>query len=175
MQLAAKSLGEHTSLAPKNVQQIVYGARILRGFRSTGAGDDDGGTTSTANLAGQFCRVVGSAAVAGSDNWEHLVELNSDEESIPLAELTRLQPDAIRLPVRSASDHVTSFSVAATNYWRAGYQGGVRVTVVGVQSKPELNGERVEVLSWDDSTGRYVVQVAGAQAPMALRPRNCQV
>ena len=51
----------------------------------------------------------------------------------------------------------------------------MRVTVLGVQSKPQLNGERVEVLNWDDSTGRYVVQVAGAQAPMALRPRNCQV
>lgn len=66
-------------------------------------------------------------------------------------------------------------ALASTNYLRAGCQGGVRVTVVGVQSKPQLNGERVEVLNWDDSTGRYVVQVAGAQAPMALRPRNCQV
>ena len=99
VQLAAKSIGEHTSLAPRNLQQIVYGVRILRGFRSTGAGDDDGGTTSTTNLAGQSCLVVGSAAVEGSDDWEHLVELNSDKECIPLAELTRLPPEAIRLPV----------------------------------------------------------------------------
>eukprot|EP01044_Picomonas_judraskeda_P004916 COSAG03_NODE_445_length_7847_cov_65.378807_4_plen_127_part_00 len=99
VQLAAKSIGEHTSLAPRNLQQIVYGVRILRGFRSTGAGDDGGGTTSTTNLAGQSCRVVGSAAVEGSDDWEHLVELNSDKECIPLAELTRLPPEAIRLPV----------------------------------------------------------------------------
>lgn len=61
------------------------------------------------------------------------------------------------------------------NYPRDRRQEGVRVTVVGVQSKPELNGERAEVIRWDDSTGRYVVQLAGAQAPMALRPRNCQV
>jgi hypothetical protein len=99
VQLAAKPIGEHTSLAPKNVQQIVYGARILRGFRSTGAGDGGSGTTSTTNLAGQACRVVGSAEVAGSGDWEHLVELNDDKECTPLAELTRLPPDSIKLPV----------------------------------------------------------------------------
>ena len=73
--------------------------RILRGFRSTGAGDGGSGTTSTTNLAGQACRVVGSAEVAGSGDWEHLVELNDDKECTPLAELTRLPPDSIKLPV----------------------------------------------------------------------------
>ncbi len=104
VQLAAKPIGEHTSLAPKNVQQIVYGARILRGFRSIGAGDGDSGTTSTTNLAGHSCRVVGSAEVAESGDWEHLVELNDDKECTPLAELTRLPPDAIKLPVCTAAD-----------------------------------------------------------------------
>ena len=49
------------------------------------------------------------------------------------------------------------------------------MTIVGLQSRPELNGGRVEILKWDDSTGRYVVQLEGTDAPMALRPRNCQV
>ena len=116
VQLTAKAMNDHTSLAPKNVQQIVYGAVILRGFRSRpaagAAGAEDGGSTSTMNLAGKSCRVVGSnvegvsADSGGPDpgsvtSWEHLVELNDDKEGTPLEELTRLQPDAIKLPVRS--------------------------------------------------------------------------
>eukprot|EP01046_Picozoa_sp_COSAG06_P119854 COSAG06_NODE_67168_length_252_cov_1.326797_1_plen_27_part_01 len=27
------------------------------------------------------------------------------------------------------------------------------MTIVGLQSRPELNGGRVEILKWDDSTG----------------------
>ena len=57
---------------------------------------------------------------------------------------------------------------------RAGVQVGTRVRVVGLKSRPQLNGVRVEVVKWDDATGRYEVRVEGSATPIALRPRNCQ-
>ena len=165
LQLAAKAMHDHTSLLPKNIQQIVYGVTILRGFRSRPAvGEDgeetEGGTNSTENLAGQRCRVVGSCGV-GSDadgsnggeegEWLHLCELSDDKECTSLELLTRLPAEAVRIPA------------------------GVRIVATGLKSRPELNGERAEIVKWNFATERYHVQFEGASAPMALRPRNCKV
>ena len=48
---------------------------------------------------------------------------------------------------------------------------GKRVTVQGLNSKPELNGKSGTALSFDDGKGRYTVQLDNGST-MALKPAN---
>ncbi|KOO24187.1 hypothetical protein Ctob_009441 [Chrysochromulina tobinii] len=50
---------------------------------------------------------------------------------------------------------------------------GARVTVHGLQSKPELNGERAIVLEFDKTTGRYTTMLLSGKE-VALKPANVQ-
>jgi hypothetical protein len=47
---------------------------------------------------------------------------------------------------------------------------GTKVTVFGLLTKPDLNGETGEVLSWDAEVGRYAVQFA--KKAFKLKPAN---
>jgi len=47
------------------------------------------------------------------------------------------------------------------------------VEIAGLQSKPELNGRKGEVVSYDDGAGRYMVLVQGSGSAVALQRRNC--
>ena len=50
---------------------------------------------------------------------------------------------------------------------------GERVTVQGLQSKPELNGARAIVLEFDKTTGRYATMLLSGKE-VALKPANVQ-
>jgi len=47
--------------------------------------------------------------------------------------------------------------------------------VVGLESKPEMNGQTGEVFNYNEDTGRYMVRltVAGSTVPVGLQPCNC--
>jgi len=47
------------------------------------------------------------------------------------------------------------------------------VEITGVGQKPELNGRRGVVQAFDLQTGRYVVTLESAAAPLSLQPANC--
>jgi len=98
--------------------------------------------------AGLSCRVVGVAAPANASEWHHLVEL-SDQPDHSAVQLS-IPADALILPTST------------------------RVRVVGLHSRPELNGQRGELMKFDKATGRYQVRFEGV-ATIALRPRNCQI
>jgi len=49
-------------------------------------------------------------------------------------------------------------------------KSGAQVAVVGLKSKPELNGKRAQIVSFDGSKGRYATQVAGET--LALKRDN---
>ena len=52
-------------------------------------------------------------------------------------------------------------------------EGALEYTVVAVQGRPELNGRRGQLRSYDEAKGRYVVRFAGdGVAPARLRPHN---
>lgn len=90
------------------------------------------------------CQVVG--AIGSSDVWSHLAELETERSTEPL----RLPPHHVRLA------------------------DGTRCKVVGVKSRPELNGSLAKICSWDPDAERYNVQFH--QGPkIALRPTSCQV
>jgi len=48
---------------------------------------------------------------------------------------------------------------------------GTQVTVNGLVNKPELNGQAGQIVDFDASTGRYVVQVASG-ATLKMKPQN---
>ena len=52
------------------------------------------------------------------------------------------------------------------------FELGVRCTVRGLQSKPELNGRSGVVIEWNEEKGRYGVQIDNIVAPMLLRGDN---
>lgn len=96
--------------------------------------------------AQKSCQVIGST---GQDNeWRHLVELNSQAEGStpPLM----LRSDDVMLPA------------------------GTRVTVSGIKSKAELNGQLATLCSFDAKIQRYEVQFANGPK-IALRPCSCRV
>lgn len=45
--------------------------------------------------------------------------------------------------------------------------------LIGLESRPELNGQMGEILDFDDETGRYVVKLRRAGVSMKFRPGNC--
>lgn len=47
------------------------------------------------------------------------------------------------------------------------------VEVIGIQSKPEMNGKTAEVFGFDDEKGRYSVRVEDPTMAMALHAGNC--
>ena len=49
---------------------------------------------------------------------------------------------------------------------------GDLVQIVGLQSKPELNGQAAEVLNYNAARKRYEVRVEGASAPMLFKREN---
>ena len=51
---------------------------------------------------------------------------------------------------------------------------GSRVTIMALQSKPELNGCDASVLSYDGAKGRYNVQISRTGAVLALKRDNLQ-
>ena len=44
--------------------------------------------------------------------------------------------------------------------------------ITGVESRPELNGRRGDVVGFSEDTGRYVLAVQGETGTIALRPAN---
>lgn len=48
-----------------------------------------------------------------------------------------------------------------------------RVEVIGIQSKPEMNGKIAEVFGFDDEKGRYSVRVEDSAMAMGLQAGNC--
>lgn len=51
---------------------------------------------------------------------------------------------------------------------------GTAVVVTGIASRPELNGRRATVQSFDAASGRCAVLVDGMETPMKLKPINLQ-
>lgn len=49
----------------------------------------------------------------------------------------------------------------------------VHVTLHGLESKPEWNGQRGTIIAWDPSNERYNIYVMGLQRAVALKPGNC--
>ncbi|KAL1529042.1 hypothetical protein AB1Y20_000005 [Prymnesium parvum] len=49
---------------------------------------------------------------------------------------------------------------------------GRRVTLAALKARPELNGLKAEVLSFDESSGRYTVRLQGSGEQLAVRAAN---
>lgn len=47
------------------------------------------------------------------------------------------------------------------------------VKIHGLKSKPELNGQRADILGFDAAAGRYRLLLRGAQSTVSLQPGNC--
>lgn len=52
---------------------------------------------------------------------------------------------------------------------------GSEVRLVGLASRPELNGKAGVVRSFDNDTGRYAVQVEGESKNMSIKPANLEL
>merc|ERR1712228_122980 len=50
---------------------------------------------------------------------------------------------------------------------------GCQVEVVGLESKPEWNGQVGQIFFYDAEKGRYMVLIDGAPSTVGLHPRNC--
>lgn len=49
----------------------------------------------------------------------------------------------------------------------------VHVTLNGLESKPEWNGQRGTIIAWDPSKERYNIYAMGLQKAVSLKPGNC--
>lgn len=49
----------------------------------------------------------------------------------------------------------------------------VHVTLHGLESKPEWNGQRGTIIAWDRTKERYNIYVMGLQRAVSLKPGNC--
>eukprot|EP00316_Scyphosphaera_apsteinii_P024842 CAMPEP_0119347806 /NCGR_PEP_ID=MMETSP1333-20130426/108717_1 /TAXON_ID=418940 /ORGANISM="Scyphosphaera apsteinii, Strain RCC1455" /LENGTH=145 /DNA_ID=CAMNT_0007360367 /DNA_START=391 /DNA_END=828 /DNA_ORIENTATION=- len=52
------------------------------------------------------------------------------------------------------------------------WPAGQRVEVCGLVKRPELNGARGSIISFDEVSGRHVVSLDAAQQPTSLKPEN---
>jgi hypothetical protein len=52
---------------------------------------------------------------------------------------------------------------------------GSEVTLVGLASRPELNGKVGVVRSFDNDSGRYAVEVEGESKAMSIKPGNLEL
>lgn len=49
----------------------------------------------------------------------------------------------------------------------------VHVTLHGLESKPEWNGQKGTIIAWDESRERYNIYVMGLRKAISLKPANC--
>lgn len=103
-----------------------------------------GASVRQGRYAGQSCCVVGCASVSEHE-WYHRVQLGSSDDASTIS----LPCEDVILPPKT------------------------RVLVVGLKSRPQLNGTRGELIKLL-SQGRYEVGFEGGST-IALHPRNCQI
>lgn len=106
-------------------------------------------------------------------------------------------PAAIRAPARSSQgsgrsivgaadtrSSASGVSGSASNGLATGLATGLAVECVGLQAKPEMNGQRGVVLGADESSssgpglapsGRWLVRLADGRGPFNLKPENLRV
>merc|ERR1711969_224882 len=59
------------------------------------------------------------------------------------------------------------------------FAAGARVRIVGLQAKPQFNGQEAKVIEWVEKRGRWLVEVDGANPTyrgieLGLRPANLE-
>ena len=83
-----------------------------------------------------------------------------------------LSPDPAPGVQRAAVDAGGRAQAEAAEGEPHGSLSGRQVEVHGLQSRPELNGERGEAMAYDQGKGRYAVQLSDGGAPLLLKPEN---